>query len=126
MGKKQSQSGRATKNGETERHRWVVGRDEERGRIIGREEEAKRESKRRGGGGERMRWGVGTDRQREREKDTHTYTEHVRDQKQRGGRQRGMAVSACPWLPSFCRALPWGSGRAWVQVGQAATGPCPS
>ena len=58
MGKKQSQSGRATKNGETERHRWVVGRDGERDRIIGREEEGKRESKRRGRGGGRMRWRV--------------------------------------------------------------------
>lgn len=71
------------KTGETERHRWVVGRNRGWDRIIGRGEEGRRESQRRGGGGERMRLGgVGTDRQREREKGAraHTHTEHVRDQ----------------------------------------------
>lgn len=80
LGKKRVRSGRATKTGETERHRWVVGRDRGRDRIIGREEEGKRERKQeKGVGGEGMRWlGCGA-RQTEGEGERHTHVDHMSD-----------------------------------------------
>lgn len=78
LGKKRVRSGRATKTGETERHRWVVGRDRGRDRIIGREEEGKRERKQEkgvGGGGNEMA-GVWSQTDRGRGRKTHTRRPH--------------------------------------------------